>query len=164
MLGGVSLDMAYGPDNQGYNENFSAVDNRAPQQSNTHQQNPYTQQQTEKSTYINNIQKVDQDQEEIQKMFLQQKLKNLKKIKKKTADDYDDEPSFIDKLKMKKSEIGKFLTLCAILVIALGYDKFLKLTIGKIADSYDFTESQRYYLIFGLPSVLLLLVIYFIAA
>jgi hypothetical protein len=163
MLGGVSLDMAYGPDNQGFNENYLAVDNRPPPaQTNTHQENPHVQK--EKSTYINNIQKTEQDQDQIQQMYLQQKLKNLKKNKKKQDDDYEDEPSFFEKLKMKKSEIGKFLTLCGILVIALGYDKFLKLTINKISDSYDFTESQKYYLIFGIPSVLLLLIIYFIAA
>ena len=173
MLGGVSLDMAYGPDNQGAGAGSfmdDTVDNRPSFQNNQQQQQQQPQQnlnqhfeQKEKSTYINKKQNQSQEdqQYQLQQMLMQQKLKNNKK---KKIDYDDDEPSFMDKLKMKKSEIGKFLTLCGILIIALGYDKFLKLSIAKISDKYDFTESQKYYLIFAVPTILLLIIIYLMTA
>ena len=75
-------------------------------------------------------------------------------------DDDDDDISFMDKIKMKKSDINKFLTLCAILVIALCYHDFTKLSINKIADAYNLNDINKYYLIFGTPTLLLCIVLY----
>ena len=172
MLGGVSLDLAYGPDNNGsLMQDISMVDNRSSNNYQQQQQKQFQQfqepnDQQEKSSYIQkDTTHQEQQQYQLNQMLMQQKLKaNNNKKKKSKSDDDDEELSFIDKLKLNKNEISKFLTLCAILIIALGYDKFLKLSISKIADKYDFTESQKYYLIFGVPTVLLLIVIYFIAS
>ena len=76
------------------------------------------------------------------------------------VDDDDDDISFMDKVNMKRSDIHKFLTLCAILLIALCYHDFLKLSINKIADGYNLNDMNKYYLIFATPTVLLLFVLY----
>ena len=88
-------------------------------------------------------------------------MHNIKKHREhKKDDDDDDDISFMDKIKMKKSDINKFLTLCAILVIALCYHDFTKLSINKIADAYNLNDINKYYLIFGVPTLLLCIVLY----
>ena len=107
-----------------------------------------------------------QQMKEMQQMQQMQHLeqKNYVKNKKNIIDNEIDESdiTFLDKLKMKQSEVKKFLTLCAILLVALCYHDFIKLSINKIADNYNFKEINKYYLILAVPTLLLFMIMYFL--
>jgi len=122
-------------------------------------------QQLKQMQQMQEMQQMQQMQEMQQMQHLEQK--NYVKTKKNNVVVVDNEIdesdiTFFDKLKMKQSEVKKFLTLCAILLVALCYHDFIKLSINKIADNYNFKEINKYYLILAIPTLLLFMIMYFL--
>jgi DNA-directed RNA polymerase alpha subunit len=121
--------------------------------------------QMQKLQQMQQLKQMQQMQEMQQMQHLEQK--NYIKTKKNNVVVVDNEMddsdiTFFDKLKMKQSEVKKFLTLCAILLVALCYHDFIKLSINKIADNYNFKEINKYYLILAVPTLLLFMIMYFL--
>ena len=116
-------------------------------------------QQMQEMQQIKEMQQMQQMQNHEQKNYVKTKKNNVVVV----DNDFDDSDiTFLDKLKIKQSEVKKFLTLCAILLVALCYHDFIKLSINKIADNYNFKEINKYYLILAVPTLLLFMIMYFL--